>query len=45
MLSLEDYQSLQETAYLLRTPNNAKRLAAAALQLAEGNGVQHELVE
>jgi len=26
MISLEDYQSLEETAYLLRSPNNAKRL-------------------
>lgn len=26
MLSLDDYESLQETAYLLRSPANAKRL-------------------
>ena len=26
MLSLEDYKSLEETAYLLRTPANARRL-------------------
>lgn len=26
MLSLADYESLQETAYLLRSPANAKRL-------------------
>ncbi len=26
MLSLEDYKALEETAYLLRTPANAKRL-------------------
>ena len=26
MLSLDDYESLQETAYLLRSPSNAKRL-------------------
>ncbi|MES2996015.1 MAG: type II toxin-antitoxin system prevent-host-death family antitoxin [Verrucomicrobiota bacterium] len=26
MLSLDDYESLQETAYLLRNPANAKRL-------------------
>jgi len=26
MLSLDDYESLQETAYLLRSPVNAKRL-------------------
>ena len=26
MLSLEDFQALEETAYLLRNPSNAKRL-------------------
>src|SRR5437762_11760389 len=29
MLSLAEYESLQETAYLLRSPANAKRLLAA----------------
>lgn len=38
MLSLEDYKALEETAYLLRTPANAKRLLAAAAQLAAGKG-------
>ena len=33
MLSLEDYKALEETAYLLRTPANAKRLLSAATQL------------
>ena len=33
MLSLEDYDALKETAYLLRTPANAKRLLSAATQL------------
>ena len=26
MLSLDDYQALEETAYLLRNPNNVRRL-------------------
>ena len=26
MISLEDYQALEETAYLLRNPKNARRL-------------------
>ncbi|MEZ4672755.1 MAG: type II toxin-antitoxin system prevent-host-death family antitoxin [Caldilineaceae bacterium] len=26
LMSLEDYQALEETAYLLRSPRNAKRL-------------------
>ena len=45
MLSLEDYQALEETAYLLRNPTNAKRLLAAAAQLGAGKGVARKLVE
>ncbi len=29
MMSLEDYNALQETAYLLKSPKNAARLAKA----------------
>lgn len=43
MLSLEDYQALEETAYLLRSPVNARRLLSAAAQLAAGNGTEREL--
>jgi antitoxin YefM len=43
MLSLEDYKSLEETAYLLRTPANAKRLLAAAAQLNAGKGIERKL--
>jgi antitoxin YefM len=45
MLSLEDYNSLEETAYLLRTPANAQRLLTATAQLNSGNGVERELAE
>ena len=45
MLSLEDYKSLEETAYLLRTPANAKRLLSAATQLNAGKGVVHKLTK
>jgi antitoxin YefM len=45
MLSLEDYKSLEETAYLLRTPANAKRLLAAAAQLKAGKGVERKLAK
>ena len=45
MLSLEDYKSLEETAYLLRTPANAKRLISAAAQLGAGKGVVRELLK
>jgi len=43
MLSLEDFQALEETAYLRRNPANAKRLLAATAQLGEGTGVMREL--
>jgi antitoxin YefM len=43
MLSLEDYKALEETAYLLRTPNNAKRLLSATAQLNAGKGMERKL--
>ena len=44
MLSLEDFQALEETAYLLRSPANAKRLLSAAAQLTAGRGTEREPV-
>lgn len=43
MLSLDDYKALEETAYLLRSPANARRLLSAAAQLAAGKGVERQL--
>ncbi len=37
MISLEDYEALQETAYLLRSPANAKRLIASLEAIEKGN--------
>ena len=45
MLSLDDFEALQETAYLLRSPRNARRLQAAIDQLEAGQGVVRELPE
>jgi antitoxin YefM len=45
MLSMEDYQSLEETAYLLRSPKNARRLFASVDQLESGQGTARELPE
>lgn len=45
MLSLEDYEALQETAYLLRSPNNARRLLEAMAELEEGGGQEKALLE
>jgi len=43
MLSLAEYESLQETAYLLRSPANAKRLITAVDALNRGKGVTRRL--
>lgn len=45
LLSLEDYQSLEETAYLLRSPKNAQRLLESVNELEAGGGKRRELVE
>ncbi len=45
MLSLEDYKALEETAYLLRTPANAKRLLSATTQLNSKKGVERKLIK
>lgn len=45
MLSLEDFQALEETAYLLRNPANAKRLLSATAQLEAGKGTERKLAE
>lgn len=45
MISLEDYQSLEETAYLLRTPANARRLLAAVTQLNLNQGIERSLTD
>jgi antitoxin YefM len=45
IVSLEDYQSLKETAYLLRSPANARRLLASIDRLENGGGVVRELEE
>lgn len=43
MLSLEDYESLQETAYLLRSPANAKRLMDSIDELNRGNVIEKKI--
>jgi len=43
LLSLDDYQSLEETSFLLRSPVNAKRLLESIQQLESGKGVEHEI--
>jgi len=45
IMSLEDYEALEETAYLLRSPENTKRLIESIAQLENGRGTEKELVE
>ena len=43
MLSLEDYNALEESAFLLRSPANARRLLASVAQLSAGQGIERAL--
>lgn len=45
LMSLADFESLRETAYLLRSPVNARRLLDAMERLEGGRGEQHDLVD
>lgn len=38
MMSMDDYQALEETAYLLRSPKNTRRLIEAVAELEGGQG-------
>ena len=43
MIALEDYESLQETAYLLRNPANAKRLLQSIEAAEKGITIEREI--
>lgn len=45
IVALDDYQSLKETAYLLKSPENARRLLASIDRLERGAGTARDLVE
>ncbi|MFJ9125766.1 type II toxin-antitoxin system Phd/YefM family antitoxin [Streptomyces sp. NPDC102340] len=45
IVALDEYESLKETAYLLRSPENARRLLAAIDRLENGGGTVRELAE
>ena len=44
IISLEDFEALEETAYLLRSPKNTRRLIESIAQLERGEGTEKELV-
>ncbi|ALQ50629.1 type II toxin-antitoxin system Phd/YefM family antitoxin [Nitrosomonas ureae] len=45
MISLEDYQAMEETIYLLRSPANARYLLESIVELEAGKGIKQELME
>ncbi|MEO8932333.1 MAG: type II toxin-antitoxin system prevent-host-death family antitoxin [Lacisediminihabitans sp.] len=45
IVSLDDYESLKETAYLLISPTNARRLLGSIERLESGKGVEHDIAE
>ena len=45
IVSLDDYQSLKETTFLLKSPENARRLLASIERLEGGAGVERDLAE
>lgn len=45
MMSLDDYEALEETAYLLRSPKNLRRLVESIAQLEAGNTEERELID
>ena len=45
VMSLEDFRSYEETAYLMASPKNAERLNQAIYEIEEGQLIQHALIE
>lgn len=45
IMSLEDYEALEETAYLLRSPKNAQRLLESIIQIEKGEGTKRGLID
>lgn len=44
IMSLEDYNAMRETTYLLRSPENARDLLRSIPELEADNGTERELV-
>jgi antitoxin YefM len=44
MIDLDDWNAIQETMYLLSTPNNARRLMESIAELDAGKGTERELI-
>jgi antitoxin YefM len=45
LLSLEDFEALDETAFLMRSPKNAQRLSESIREIEAGHYKERELVD
>jgi antitoxin YefM len=45
LISLTDYEALDETAYLLSSPKNARRLMEGIAEFERNGGTERKLVE
>jgi antitoxin YefM len=45
LISLEDYNAIEETAYLLRSPKNAARLMESIEEIEAGKSQEKSLIE
>ncbi len=44
LVPADEYRSLQETVYLLRSPEDARRLRESLTEVAEGRSQPHDLI-
>ncbi|WP_028389482.1 type II toxin-antitoxin system Phd/YefM family antitoxin [Legionella fairfieldensis] len=45
IMSLEDFKSYEETAYLMTSPKNAERLSQAIAEVEAGKTQKHGIIE
>lgn len=45
MIALDDFNALEETSYLLRSPKNARRLLESISRLETGQGIERDLMK
>jgi len=45
IMSFDDYKALEETAYLLRSPKNTRRLIESISQLENDKGTERDLID
>ena len=45
VISLEDFQAYEETAYLMASPRNARRLSRAIAEVESGRHLRREIIE